>query len=394
MSRINFLNHMPKPKTPFALQQPAQPLQGLVILDLTRFFPGAVATMILKRFGAEVIKIEQPGDGDPGRHVPGLSWLFAETNRGKKSLAINLKHQRGKELFCRLASCADVLIESFRPGVMTRLGIGYDDLGPQNKRLIYAALSGYGQSGQFAGLAGHDINYIAMSGLLELISPSADCPILPELQIADVAGGSSPALVGILLALRERDITGRGQRVDVSMVGELAKLLTVPLAALRSSGRSLHRGKELLSGAYACYHLYRAKDGKWLVVGALEEKFWSTLCRQIGRPDLIADQFSPDPRQCEVKQILSSVFMTRTAEEWFELLRNYDCCVTPVRTLEEADAEGRFDSREFGIGSMSAGRSAEKAAVPKIGEHSIEVLKRFGVPESELLILQKEEVIT
>lgn len=203
-----------------------------------------------------------------------------------------------------------------------------------------------------------------------------------------------PVLVGILLALRERDIGGRGQRLDVSMVGELARLLTVPLAALRSSGRSLHRGKELLSGAYACYHSYRAKDGKWLVVGALEEKFWSALCLRIGRPDLIADQFSPDPRQWEVKQILSGMFMTRTSEEWFEFLRNHDCCVTPVRTLEEAEAEGRFDSREFGLGSSSACRIAEKGAVPKIGEHSMEVLKRFGVPEAELLTLQKEEVIS
>jgi crotonobetainyl-CoA:carnitine CoA-transferase CaiB-like acyl-CoA transferase len=377
-----------------ASQSRPQPLQGLVVLDLTRFFPGAVATMILQRFGAEVIKIEQPGNGDPGRSVPGLSWLFAETNRGKKSLSVNLKHHRGKEVFSKLASTADIVVESFRPGVMTRLGLAYEELSQRNHRLIYAALSGYGQTGQFAGLAGHDLNYIAMSGLLELISPSMDCPVLPELQIADVAGGSLPVLIGILLAIRERDVTGRGQRVDVSMVGELAKLLTVPLAALRSSGRSLQRGKELLSGAYACYSAYCAKDNKWLVVGALEEKFWATLCKEIGRPDLIADQFSPEPRQSELKQTLSKIFLMRTADEWFALLRSHDCCVTPVRNLAEADSEGHFNSREFGIGSTGETRWHRCAPVPEVGEHSVEILTRFGVSKSDLEVLQKENVIS
>jgi alpha-methylacyl-CoA racemase len=386
---------MSEPKTLHALEEfPSQPLKGVSVLDLTRFFPGAVATMILRGFGAEVIKIERPGTGDPGRNVHGISWLFDETNRGKKSVGLNLKDPRGKKLFCRLASTADIVIESFRPGVMTRLGIGYESLSVNNKQLIYASLSGYGQSGQHAGLAGHDINYIAMTGLLELVSPSPNCPTLPEIQIADIAAGSLPLLVGILLALRERDITGRGRKVDISIAGELAELLTLPLAALRSSGRSLTRGQELLSGAYACYHPYRTKDGKWLVVGALEEKFWVTLCRELGRPDLVTDQFSPPPRQRAVKQILADIFMTRSASEWFKLLRRHDCCVTPVRTLAEAEAEGHFDRKRFGMGSLGAGCSADQALVPQVGEHSIEILKRFGVAESELEELQNAEVIS
>jgi alpha-methylacyl-CoA racemase len=378
---------MPELKPLLTSRSRSRSLDGIRVLDLTRFLPGAVATMLLRHFGAEVIKIERPGAGDPGRTVHGASWSFAATNRGKKSVAINLKDARGKELFGQLASTADVVVESFRPGVMSRLGIGCEDLLRQNARLIYAALSGYGQSGQWAGLAGHDINYIAMSGLLELISPPG-YPMIPEIQIADIAGGSLPIVLGILLALRERDLTGRGQRVDVSMVDELKELLTLPLAALHNSGHVLSRGRELLSGGYACYHPYRAKDGRWLVVGALEPKFWANLCWLIGCPELIPDQFSSDPRQGEVKQKLANIFITRTAVEWFSLLGQHDCCVTPVRTLEQAVSNGHFGRNAHG-----PDHSAEQASAPEVGEHSLEILKRCGIPESELLALRKEQVI-
>ncbi|MGB2589004.1 MAG: CaiB/BaiF CoA-transferase family protein [Candidatus Acidiferrum sp.] len=370
-----------------------RPLDGIVVLDLTRFLPGAVATATLMSFGAEVIKIEQPGSGDPARGIEGASWLFAETNRSKKSVALNLKNARGKQLFRRLARTADVVIESFRPTVMNRLGIGYTDLSGLNKGLIYAALSGYGQNGRHAALAGHDINYMAMSGLLDLISPAGEMPLIPEIQIADIAGGSSHIVIGILLALLARDKTGHGQRVDVSITAGLEGLLSLPLAALHSSRHPLKRGNELLSGAYACYHPYRAKDGRWLVVGALEPKFWANLCRKIQCADLIADQFSPVSRQRRVKQRLSRVFKSRTAEEWFGLLRDHDCCVTPVRTLQEAVRDGQFHTRALGIELERTAAAAERRPAPRVGQHSMEILKRAGVSKSELRLLQKAGVI-
>ncbi|MGC2391553.1 MAG: CaiB/BaiF CoA-transferase family protein [Candidatus Acidiferrum sp.] len=371
-----------------------RPLDGIVVLDLTRFLPGAVATATLASFGAEVIKIEQPGSGDPARGIEGASWLFAETNRGKKSVALDLNNERGKKVFRKLVTTADVVIESFRPHVMNRLGIGYKDLCGLNKGLIYAALSGYGRSGPYAALAGHDINYIAMSGLLDLISPAGGMPLIPEIQIADIAGGSSHIVIGILLALVARDKTGRGQRVDVSMTGGLDRLLSLPLAALHSFRHPLKRGKELLSGAYACYHPYRAKDGRWLVVGALEPKFWANLCRQIQCVDLIADQFSPVPRQRRVKNRLSRVFKTRTAEEWFDLLRSHDCCVTPVRTLQEAVADGQFHSRALGIELARTAGATDRTPAPHVGQHSAEILKRSGLTKSELRVLQNAGVVS
>jgi crotonobetainyl-CoA:carnitine CoA-transferase CaiB-like acyl-CoA transferase len=370
-----------------------RPLDGVVVLDLTRFLPGAVATMALANFGAEVVKVEQPYLGDPARHVEGAAWLFEETNRGKKSVALDLRDERGKQLFIRLVKGADVVIESFRPNVMARLGLGYENLAGLNSRLIYASLTGYGKDGQYADLAGHDINYIAMSGLLDLISPVDGTPLIPDVQIADIAGGSSQLLIGILLALQAREKTGKSQRVDISMLGGLSALLTLPLAARSSAARSLRRGRELLSGAYACYSPYQTRGGRWLVVGALEPKFWKTLCHRIGCEQLIPDQFSPEPRQSVVKETLAAIFMTRTAEEWFEFLRIHDCCVTPVRTLQEAATEGHFNTKTLGIGMAGLSAFAEQAASPRLGEHSIDILMRSGVSRSELHTLRLAGVI-
>lgn len=371
-----------------------RPLDGIVVLDLTRFLPGAVATMALANFGAEVIKVEQPCSGDPARHVKGATWLFEETNRGKKSVVLNLKDERGKQLFCRLVGYADIVVESFRPKVMTGLGLGYENLIGLNSRLIYASLTGFSKDGQYADLAGHDINYIAMSGLLYLISPADGTPLIPDIQIADVAGGSSQLVIGILLALQARERTGKSQKVDISMVGGLSGLLALPLAAHSASGRLLSRGHELLSGAYACYRPYQTRGGKWLVVGALEPKFWKNLCSQLGCEQFIPDQFSAWPRQGLVEEALAAIFKTRTAEEWFELLRVHDCCVTPVRTLQEAATEGHFDTKTLGIGIAGTTASGELAPSPELGEHSMDIFLRCGVPESELRTLEQAGVIS
>ena len=260
-------------------------LDGITVLDLTRLLPGAVATQWLADFGAEVIKIEQPGIGDGARYTFASEGktenpIFALTNRGKKSVEIDLKNPAGKVAFLKLASTADVVIEGFRPDVMDRLSVGWDVLHAQNPRLIYAALTGYGREGKFSALAGHDINYLALSGVLDLIGPKDGPPALAGIQIADLAGGSMLAVIGILLALEARHRTGRGQRVDVSMFDGSAALMPVPVSSMQGTGQPPERGNDLLSGRYACYQVYAAAGGSHVAVGALERKFWQNLCRE------------------------------------------------------------------------------------------------------------------
>jgi len=335
------------------------PLSGIVVLDLTRLLPGAVATQQLVDWGAEVIKIEQPGVGDYARAMNPA--VFARTNSGKKSLVIDLKQPRGREVLLALARHADVLIEGNRPGVMARLGLSFEELHAVNKRLIYVSLTGYGQAGPFAHLAGHDVNYLALGGVLSL-----NLPIIPGVQIADLVGGSMQSVTGILLALVARQQTGEGRHVDVSMYQGVTSLLTIPLAAWQSTGREPVTGRETLSGRYACYKLYEAADGRWLAVGALEPKFWMELCTQLGCPELIPRQF--EEPQDEVKARMAAIFRTKSAEEWFEVLRESDCCVTPVRTVSEVAAE--IPPRDG-------------PPPPTLGQHTHEVLTRYGIAPIE-----------
>ena len=305
-------------------------LSGTLVLDLTRLLPGGVATQQLADWGAEVIKIEQPGEGDYARRMAPA--VFACTNRGKKSVGIDLKTPRGRELLMSLARRADVLVEGNRPGVMARLGLGYESLRAVNERLIYASLTGYGQQGPYSQLAGHDINYIALGGLLGL-----NLPVIPGVQIADLVGGSMQTVMGILLALVERNRTGKGAHVDISMYAGVTNLLTVPLAQWRETKQEPAPGNGRLNGRYACYNLYQAADGRWLAVGALEPKFWAELCRKLGCEELIVRQY--EEPQDALKARVAEIFRTRTTSEWFEVLRSSDCCVTPVRTIGEVAEE-------------------------------------------------------
>jgi crotonobetainyl-CoA:carnitine CoA-transferase CaiB-like acyl-CoA transferase len=343
----------------------------ITVLDLTRLLPGATATAYFVQHGAEVIKIEQPGEGDYARALN--PDVFASTNSGKKSVCLNLKDPRGRELLLQLARKADVLIEGFRPGAMARLGLGYDDLQAVNPRLIYASLTGYGQTGPYAGLAGHDVNYLALGGVLGL-----SLPTIPGVQIADLAAGSMQAVIAILFALVERASTGKGCYLDVSMLTGVESLLTVPLAHHRRTGREPQAGNEVLSGRYACYNVYQASDGRWLAVGALEPKFWAELCRRLGCEDLIPLQFASGETRRQVEERVASIFRGRTVGEWFGALRDYDCCVTPVRTISEVAAEMAPPGN---------------AAPPGLGEHTREILGWCGVAQTELDDLEREGVI-
>jgi alpha-methylacyl-CoA racemase len=344
-------------------------LKGIMVLDLTRLLPGAVATQYLADWGAEVIKIEQPNGGDYARKMSPS--VFERTNAGKKSLVLDLKNARGRAILMSLAAAADVLIEGNRPGVMDRLGLGYCELAAVNKRLIYVSLTGYGPEGPHANLAGHDINYMALGGALSL-----NLPVIPGVQIADLVGGSMQAAMGVLLALLARERTGEGRHVNVSMCDGVKSLLTVPLAEYGESGRDPKPGSGRLNGKYACYNLYEAADGRWVAVGALEPKFWAELCRRLYCEDLIPLQFQ-EPQDA-VKTRLAAIFRTRPAQEWFGQLGKSDCCLTLVKTVAEVAAE----LPEY-----------NGLPPPRLGEHTLEVLGRTGVPHAEIEELRRQGVI-
>lgn len=349
-----------------------RPLEGIRITDFTQLLPGPAATRFLADFGAEVIKIEHPA-GDPARQAPpfldGESALFAEMNRGKKSVVADLRNERDRQAVLELCSSSDVVMEGFRPGVMDRMGLGYELLSSRNPRLIYVAITGFGQEGQDALRAGHDINYLALAGALDLIGRPAGPIAVPGFQIADI-GGTLHAVIGTLLALAAREKSGRGQFVDVSMTNAVASLMLLPLTMLSATGCSPRRGEERLSGRYGCYGAYETADGRWVAVGALEPKFWAALCRELDCEHFIADQFAEDGRRELILDHLTAVFRTRTAAEWEERFRGKDVCISAILTLAEARAY-RHDPP---FPQLSESRAVPGARSPRLGEHTREVL--------------------
>lgn len=363
-----------------------RPLDNIVVVDLTRLLPGASATQILGDFGAEIIKVEEPPFGDPGRRLPphgaDESELFSLTNGGKKSIAINLKDPRGKSALLRLVAGADILVESFRPGVMDRLGLGYNELSLRNPKLIYAAITGYGQSGPNASLPGHDINYLSMVGLLDLMRGRDGSPAIPPVQLADLVGGALQAVVGILLALVSRSVTGRGQLVDVAMLDGLSPLLAVPIV-MRMAGEHQQSGAGLLTGTFACYNVYKTGDDKWISVGALESKFWRTICEALGCEEFIRDQFADETRQSEMVASLSQRFRQKHARDWFALLKH--ACVTPVEKLSQAKPE------IVPVLSLTPGQRNPSA--PAIGENTREILISAGFDLTEIEQLERDGIV-
>ncbi len=292
-------------------------LDGLVVLDLTRLLPGAVATMMLRGEGAEVIKIEEPSVGDYARTMEplldGTGAVFRYTNAGKKSVTINLKQADGRRVFRRLLRKADVLVEGFRPGVMEKFELGYGDLMEEHPRLIYASLTGYPRGSKEELVAGHDLNYMAAAGLLGWP------PSVPETQMADICGGSMQVLQAILLAIIERQKTGRGSRIDVAMSAGVWPLAVAPAAFAAA------RAPSPLSGAFPCYNLYETSDGEWLAVAALEEKFWREFCLAMREPAWITRQFDRT-----LKPVLAGAIESRTAYVWGLVFGGRDCCVNQV----------------------------------------------------------------
>jgi crotonobetainyl-CoA:carnitine CoA-transferase CaiB-like acyl-CoA transferase len=340
-------------------------LAGIRVLDLTRLLPGGFCTLLLADFGADVIKVEDMGAGDYARADPDS---FAALNRGKRSIQLDLKSDAGREAFLRLARDADVVIESFRPGVMDRLGVGWDVLREVNERLVYCAITGYGQDGPLAARAGHDLNYLARTGVLALSGD--EVPVQASVQIADVAGGALMAAFGILAALR----SGQGQFVDISMADGALSLLAMPAAQLLRGGAAPRRGELVLGGRLLCYRPYRCADG-WISIGALEPKFWAAFCRGVERPDLVAHQF--DAPGSAAHAAVEAICLARTRAEWDAFNAEHDCCVEPVLELEEALTGSRMVAGDLlgnPIRLSATPADPLRGPPPGLGEHTDEVL--------------------
>jgi alpha-methylacyl-CoA racemase len=383
-------------------------LDGLRVLDLTRLLPGGFCTMLLADFGADVIKVEDTGLGDYVRwappHYPGAepsagSALFLSLNRGKRSIRIDLKSAAGKDVFLRLVRDADALVESFRPGVMDRLGVGYERLRQENPALVYCAITGYGQDGPNRDRSGHDMNYLGLNGTLGLTGEADGPPVSAAAQIADLGGGAMMAVAGILIALHERARSGEGQLVDCSMFDGSLSFLAMLAAEMFAGGSAPRRGELKLGGGIICYRPYPCADG-YVTLGALEPKFWAEFCRGAGREDLLEHAF--DPPGSDAHRDVCEIFAARTREQWRAFASEHDCCLEPVLGLDEALDGELVSAREMVVelDQPGADRSVRllgvpvklsrtpadpvRAPGPGLGEHTRDVLAQAGYSSEEI----------
>lgn len=403
-------------------------LDGVRVLDLTRLLPGPYATQLLADLGADVVKVEDTGAGDYARHLPptterGVGAVFDAVNRGKHSVAIDLKDDDGRAAFFDLVEEADVVIESFRPGVVDRLGVDFDSVRERNPDVVYVSLTGYGQAGPLADRAGHDLNYVGRAGLLDMTRPGTDePPVAPGYQVADMAGGlfAAFAVVGALLSREigsaargeHEEPADRGEYVDVSMTDVVLSfsqaVAPAALAAARSRDASTaggdagpRPGETSLTGAFPWYDVYEAADG-FVTLGALEPQFWSAFCDAVDRPDLTEYHMTGDEAEREaLREELEELFAERTRDEWVELFADVDACVDGVFTPAEAVADETFVERGVVTGGAAprvgfpavCDRPADDESLPDHGEHTALELSRAGVPEDRIAELRDSGAI-
>ncbi|RMF59977.1 MAG: CoA transferase [Calditrichaeota bacterium] len=389
------------------------PLKGLRILDLTRLYPGPLATMMLAEMGADVIKIEDKIKPDYMRSYPPfvgeLSAGYVAVNRSKRSLVLQLNTPRGQEVFFRLVKKADIVVEQFRPGTLDELGLGYEEAIKSNPEIIYVSLTGYGQSGPYANKAGHDINYLGYSGLLSLNAAESHGPVIPGFQIADVAGGAYMTIIACLTALHARNFTGKGQKVDVSMLDGLLPLATLQLAHFQATGQHLSSWELPLSGGLPAYGVFRCADGKYLALGALEPKFWRSFCEMIKKPEWINKLYAMGEEAQRMKEEMKKIFLSRTRDEWLSLQGEQDMCLTPVLGIDELEKDTHIHHRNvlfrkvfphsgeiLGVRvplHFSHNRLRVPSAPPLLGEHSVEVLREAGFTQEEIQSLVNSGIV-
>lgn len=388
-------------------------LKGVRVLDLTRLLPGPLCTTYLADMGAEVIKVEDTTVGDYTRwDVPRVkenSYFFCLINRNKKSMKLNLKAPEGREIFHRMAREADVIVEQFRPGVVESLGIDYEAIRKINPGIIYCSITGFGQTGPYKDLAAHDINYIGYAGLLGQTARRGAIPAIPGIQVADEAGGTLMAAIGILAALNHKQRTGEGQYIDVGMVDGVFSLMVISLGHLFGYGEPPKPGDDLLTGGAPCYDVYETKDGKFMALGAFEPKFWKSFCDAVERPDLVDGQFARGEKREGVRKSVEAIFKEKTRDEWISFLSDIDACCTPVLELQESVSnehlkargmifeldhpiEGRIPQIGFPI-KFSGSYFEVIHPSPGWGEHTKEILYSLNYTEEEIKRLLEIKVI-
>jgi len=399
-----------------------QALEGIKVLDFCRNAPGMFATTVLADLGADVLMIERPmdetraayeklvagidGEDDERRHA-----AFNALQRNKRSLALNLKRFEAQKIFQKLAETADVVVEGFRPGVMGRLGAGYEKVRSINPRAVYCSVSGYGQDGPYSQMAGHDINYISFAGALGLIGPQDGRPAIPLNLIADYAGGGLCGAVGILAALMAREKTGKGQYVDIAMSEGVLYMLSGLVSDLLSRGILAERGGNRLNGGAPYYNVYRTKDDKYFSIAAIEPWFWENLCRSVGLEDLLPYQDATGHKKAEVEQALTDTFSAKTRDEWFETLKDANISVGKVYSLEEAlddpHAQQRGMVLEIESSAIPEGKVRQVATSIHLsespgqvrhlgsvtGQHTANVLEELGFDAAAVADLKQRQVV-
>ena len=388
-------------------------LSGVKVLDLSRLLPGPYCTLMMADYGAEVIKIEEPEVGDYIRWrkpaINGIGARHLTINRNKKSIELNLKSPEGKEIFKKLAADADVILEGFRPGVMDRLGIGYDEISKINEGIVYCSLTGYGQTGPYSQLPGHDINFIGYSGILGLIGEKNGKPVIPGVQVADLGGGALMALSAITMALLHKERTGKGQYIDVSMLDGAVTWLYAAASDYFASGKVPERGKNRLDGHFAFYNIYETRDHKYLSVGAAEKKFWKEICELVGKPEWIDLHEGSEDVQEQLKREMSELFKQKDQKYWLDLLQTKDTCVGPIYDLDQLYTDPQIIEREMfttmhhpvagtiqqiGFPIKFSDTPGEiNSHSPILGEHTEDLLLQIGYSQERVIDLEKRGVI-
>ncbi len=380
-----------------------EPLSGIKVLDLSMNSPGPFASMLLADFGAEVIHIIRPGmksfgqtyGGDIGNdpYINSRFQPYDAVMRNKRSLALNLKDEQGKGIFLKMMEEADVLIEEFRPGKLEKLGLGYEQLTQLNPQLIYCSVTGYGQSGPQRDSAGHDINYLAMTGALDMIRGDNGKPVNPQNILSDNGGASMSAVTGILLALIEREKTGQGQYIDANCTDSVIYLMADLFSTALGGKYESSSFRKTFSGTLPNYRAYRCADDKWLSIGALETHFCQALFDELEQPDLM-QLFEDRTRWPELIELLEKLFASKPRDEWIEKLAGLDTCVTPVLSIEEVvqhpqtkaseSIVEKFGLRQVGIvPKLSASPGSIKSAPTRPGQDSQQILEEFGISAAE-----------
>ena len=376
-------------------------LSGITVIDLSRLLPGPYCSMILADHGARVIAIE-----DKRFLADGL--FFNLINRNKEHMSLNLKTEQGLEIFYRLIAKADVLLEGFRPGVVDRLGVDYESVRKVNPKIIYCSITGYGQNGPFRDRVGHDVNYLSYAGVLDLIGEKGRPPAIPGVQIADIAGGGMNAAIGILLALYARENTGKGQYIDISMTDGMVGFLPAALFFRQLTGQEPRRADAILSHRYACYNTYETADGRYLSIGAVENRFWKQLCDILGKPELASLQYD-DGRREEIIQEMRDTFRQKTLDEWDAILSDRDICWGRIQSTREVLEDSLFQQRDMvveiqgqdGQKSKTLGVAVKLSETPGsirtapvgFGESTTAVLEEMGYSPGEIKDFEDNDVI-